>query len=263
MSLSTLAPRTIAGIKFTSSEWTAGHLERTIATLAEKYPKAKLRIIQPCYRSLVPGGGADASKGTHDFDGVFDVWINGRAGEDAQTFLRACGWAAWHRTPAQGFPEHIHMATIPPGLSGRPTAAQVGAAYKKLGLKVGKYIDGGLTSTGQTFTSSQIVDQFAHAFGLSGNHQPGADHSWFPADIAKTIYKPGAIVEKPTLSKPPAAHTHLVEQWSAHRSIDLHDVSAVELTKRQPYADAAAALHRAVNAAWDNYRDAVNAREKD
>lgn len=202
MSLSTLAPRTILGTKFTSSQWTAGHLEHTITVLARRHPKARLRIIQPCYRSLVPGGGADASEGTHDYDGVFDVWIDGLSGADAQGFLRACGWAAWHRTKAQGFDEHVHMATIPPGLSGRPTAAAVGAAYKKLGLKVGKYIDGGVTTAGRVIATCQIADYFAHTFGLANNHQPGADHSWFPASIAKTIYQPSTTEEKTVATKP-------------------------------------------------------------
>lgn len=196
MSLSTLGVHTIAGEKFTCSTWTAGHLQHTIDALAKKYPKARLEIIQPCYRSLVTGGGADASKGTHDFDGVFDIWIHGRTGEQAQTFVRAMGWAGWHRTPEQGFSEHVHMATIPRGLSGRPTAAQVGAAYKKLGLKVGKYIDGGVTTAGKVVATCQIADYFAHTYGLAGHHQPGADHSWFPADIAKTIYVPSTTKEK-------------------------------------------------------------------
>lgn len=205
MSLHTLAPRTIAGAKFTSSEWTAGHLKATIDDLAKRYPACRLVIIQPCYRSLVPGGGADQSEGTHDFDGVFDVRIVGMSWTKAQSYLRGQGWAAWHRTPAQGFSDHIHMATIPPGLSGRPTAKQVGEAYARLGLKVGKYIDGGWTTSSphKITATCQVADYFVHAYGLAKAHTSGGDKSWFPEDIASTIHQPTVVKEKPVATKPP------------------------------------------------------------
>ena len=185
---------TMAGATFKASAWTAGHLEKTLKVLKEKHPDAQLVISQPCYS---PGFGPSA--GTHDFDGAFDVRILNMSWSSAQRFLRGQGWAAWHRTPPKFKREHIHMVTIPPGLSGRPTAAQVGAAYKKLGIKVGKYIDGGLTSEGRTFTSSQIKDYFANADGLAGPHTPDTDKSWHPKDIAKTIYQPEDDMDKKEL----------------------------------------------------------------
>ena len=204
MSLSTLAKHTIAGVTFTCSEWTAGHLNDTIADLKARYPRCRLEIIQPCYRSLVPGGGADLSEGTHDYDGVFDVRVLGMDWDQAQSYLRWQGWAAWHRTPRQGFTDHIHMATIPRGLSGRPTAKQVGEAYAALGLKVGKYIDGGWTTSNphRITTTCQVADYFAHAYGLANAHTSGSDKSPFPTDIARTIYQPTTAAKKTAATQP-------------------------------------------------------------
>jgi hypothetical protein len=161
--------------------------------LEKKFPNSRLVILQPCYNR-----GVEASAGTHDFDGVLDVQITNLDWGKAQSFLRGSGWAAWHRTPAQGFSDHIHMATIPPGLSGRPTAQQVGQAYAKLGIKVGKYIDGGWTTSDphRITATCQVADYFAHAYGLANAHTSGSDNSWFPADIAATIYQPGAAREQ-------------------------------------------------------------------
>lgn len=182
--LSVVKTKTIAKRRFKASAWTAGHLQRTIDVLAEKHPGATLHIMQTSFHT-----GFEPSKGTHDFDGVFDVRIDGMTWAQAQRFLRSQGWAAWHRVPP-AFDHHIHMATIPPGLSGRPSAKEVGEAYQALGITVGKFIDGGVTSKGKVVGSSQIVDYFAHGFGLSGQHAPDSDKSWFPKDIATTIYRP-------------------------------------------------------------------------
>jgi hypothetical protein len=200
MALSTLNVRTIGGATFKCSEWTAGHLANTMGRLKAAHPRAELVVIQGCYST-----GVKASAGTHDLDAVLDVEINGLDWWEAQRFLRSCGWAAWYRYTGIWSPvaaRHIHMASIPPGLSGHPTAPQVGAAYKKLGLKVGLYIDGGLTSTGHTTASSQIVDYFNHAQGLAGEHRPGCDTSWFPPSISQTIYQPGATVAAKTSATP-------------------------------------------------------------
>ena len=184
--LSKVSEHRIASTKFDASGWTAGHLKQTIDVLKKKHPDKKLVIFQPSFNTNV-----ELSAGSHDFDGVFDVWIQGMTGGVAQRFLRNQGWAAWHRHTGKFKNNvHIHMATIPPGLPAKPTATQVGAAYKKLGLKVGTLIDGGVTVTGKVITSSQIVDYYKHAFGLAGQHTPNSDKSWFPKDISKTIYQP-------------------------------------------------------------------------
>lgn len=171
--LGKLSQHSIANKTFKSSAWSAGHLQSTIERLAAKHPGAELHIFQTSYHK-----GFKPSAGTHDFDGVFDVQIVGMPWSAAQQFLRSCGWAAWHRKKPDFDTEHIHMATIPPGLSGTPKAAAVKNAYAKLGIQVG------------TFIPRQIEDYFAHAFGLKNQHVPGSDRSWHPKDIAKTIYSP-------------------------------------------------------------------------
>lgn len=176
----------IAGSTFKASAWTAGHLQHTIDVLKKRHPDKTMRILQPCFHK-----GVELSKGSHDYDGVLDVWIDGMTGPAAQRFLRSLGWAAWYRhTGAFADDIHIHMATIPPGLPSRPTAKQVGDAYAKLGIQVGYLVDGGFTRRTKTRYTSQIVDYYAHAFGLKDQHQPGSDTSWFPPDISKTIYQP-------------------------------------------------------------------------
>lgn len=202
MSLATVSTHAIAGWEFQCSAWTAGHLRDTIADLAARYPSCRLRIIQACYSDPIK---YPLSKGTHNFDGVFDVEIVGMTWSKGQSYLRGQGWAAWHRTPAQGFQDHIHMATIPAGLSGRPTAKQVGEAYARLGIKVGKYIDGGwTTSSPHAITGScQVADYFAHAYGLAGAHASGGDKSWFPSDIASTIYKPTTAAKETAVASTP------------------------------------------------------------
>lgn len=173
--LSKVSSRTFGGKTFRCSEWVAGHLEYTVARLKIEHPKARLRIIQATFSD------GPYSAGTHDFDAVLDVEIIGLAFDQAQTFLRKCGWAAWWRHTGTWAPRsnwHIHMASIPPKLSGRPTAAQVSTAYGALGVRVGGFVP------------AQVADYFNHALGLKGQHGSGSDKSWFPADIAATIYVP-------------------------------------------------------------------------
>ena len=146
----TVKTRTIAGATFRCSNRVAWHLRWTIFMLRLHFPKARLVIYQTCYHT-----GVDASAGTHDYDAVFDVWIAGGVlGADpwrAQRFLRRCGWAAYFRHTGSWAARaawHIHMISIPPGLPADPTPLQIGKAYAALGMKVGKYIDGGYTTTG-------------------------------------------------------------------------------------------------------------------
>lgn len=176
------------GKTFKASQRTVAHLDWTIRRLRRRWPHARLQIIQTCYHA-----GVDASAGTHDFDCTFDVRIVGLPWRLAQRFLRNAGWAAWWRHDGQWAPRsawHIHMISIPPGLAGRDvTADQVGAAYKRIGIKVGKYIDGGVTTEGYVFTSSQVRDYFHRSTGLAARHADAADASWFPPNIAKTVYR--------------------------------------------------------------------------
>ena len=187
MTLAKVTRHTVAGTTFLSCDRTAAHLSWTVAELKRVHPFARLLIIQPCYNT-----GVSASAGTHDYDAVFDVKIDGLGWWDAQLFLRRCGWAAWFRHDglwASPKAWHIHMASIPEGLDNTPTPLEIGKAYAAAGIKVGRYIDGGYTTGGSITTSSQVDDYFAHAIGLKGQHQAGADKSRFPGDIAATIYR--------------------------------------------------------------------------
>lgn len=140
---------TIAGRTFRASRRTFAHIEWTIERLAVDYPRAQFVIIQTCYNV-----GVAASAGTHDKDAVLDVQLAGLSWQDAQTWLREHGWAAWWRYPPT-FGNHIHMVSL--GYPG----------------EVGIYVPG------------QVADYYSHRSGLA-NHV--ADNTWHPADIDSTIF---------------------------------------------------------------------------
>jgi hypothetical protein len=169
----TLRTRTIAGRTFRCSNRTAWHLRWTLFVLKLRYPKAQFYIYQTCYNTTVA-----ASRGTHDYDAVFDVKIIGLDWWRAQRFLRRRGWAAWYRHTGvfENIP-HIHMVSIPPGLSANPSALEVQRAFAALGIRVGVYVPG------------QIDDYYAHAYGLAGQHRAGADRSFFPDNINRTVFR--------------------------------------------------------------------------
>ncbi len=56
--------------------------------------------------------GVAASAGTHDGGGCVDINTNGLNVSVAVQALRKAGFAAWYRTPAQGFSPHIHAVAI-------------------------------------------------------------------------------------------------------------------------------------------------------
>jgi hypothetical protein len=95
---------------------------------AEKHSGLALRPVQGGYNA----GGVRASAGTHDGGGVVDVSVRGWNGDQIRTmvgWLRRCGWAAWHRTPAQGFAHHIHAVRVGDSTASRSAQAQV-VAYR-------------------------------------------------------------------------------------------------------------------------------------
>jgi hypothetical protein len=155
----TCSVRNMYGQEFRCSKRTNAHIERTISRLARKAKKDKkqyrLVIIQGCFNTTVA-----ASAGTHDKDAVIDVRIEGMDWYAAQRWLRSQGWAAWVRTPAQGFSYHIHMVSLP--------------KYKyEWVASVGEYVNG------------QIADYYAWRDGLSSH---SADNSWHPPNIKATIF---------------------------------------------------------------------------
>jgi hypothetical protein len=167
---------TFAGREFRASNRTAAHLQFTLDELARRHPGTRLRILQTCFHT-----GTEASKGTHDKDAVLDVHIEGLTWMQGQRFLRTCGWAAWFRPELhQGgkliWNDHIHMVSIPSGLDNTPSLGDITTALDRLGIEVG------------TLIPAQIDDYFAHSMGLKNQHAPGLDHSFFPDDIAATIF---------------------------------------------------------------------------
>jgi LysM repeat protein len=59
--------------------------------------------------------GVSASAGTHDGGGVVDISVNNMTAarrQEAVQCLRRAGFAAWLRTPSQGFAYHIHACAI-------------------------------------------------------------------------------------------------------------------------------------------------------
>jgi len=151
----------IYGQKFKCSRRTAAHIDKTryrLRKLGEKRKKTyTLRIIQGSFNTSV-----SASAGTHDYDACLDVQIIGMDWYEAQKFLRRQGWAAWVRTPAQGFSWHIHMISLP--------------KYKKRFVaRVGEWVPG------------QIDAYYAHNDGLAGGGSP--DNTWHPKSIINSIFR--------------------------------------------------------------------------
>lgn len=173
------------GKTFKASRRTVQHLDWTIARLRRRFPWAWIEILQTCYHTGYP-----PSAGTHDFDCVFDFRIHGLTWKRAEHFLRWAGWFAWWRHTGIWAPRsewHIHAGSLPRGLPAHPTAALVGLAYRQHGLKVGEYIDGGVTSMGYVAGSSQVVDYMANP-PRDGLADHSIDNTPHPANIPATAY---------------------------------------------------------------------------
>lgn len=176
--------------KRTTSSQTIHGSFRTICHLDRLNRLAYLRygvgisVIQRDWNTGVP-----ASAGTHDFDSVFDVWINGVDPWEAQRFLRRNGFGCWVRKPPL-FGWHLHGFTLP-----LREGTSISDDFEVHGFKVGVYVDGGYSTHGSLVTSSQLADYYNHAFGLSGMHTPGSDKSWYPKNIEATIFDLKRFVE--------------------------------------------------------------------
>ncbi len=119
--------------------------ERTIAMLdaADKRLGFDLTIVQGSYQH---GHGAAASGTTHDGGGVIDISTSSLSEHDkdqALRVLRETGFAAWYRTPAEGFPYHIHAVAIGDKDLSDSAKAQVNDYYHGFnGLSYGTPDDG-------------------------------------------------------------------------------------------------------------------------
>lgn len=152
------------GAEVKGSRRSIAHLEDTDQRARKKFGVG-IEVLQSAYHT-----GYAPSEGTHDLDACYDVHIPGVDFWEQQRFFRALGWAAWYRYPSQGFTPHIHMISL--GFT----------------TKVGKYVDGGLSTAGYIYTSSQVRDYWNHALGLSGQHDSGDDPTWHPDNISATIF---------------------------------------------------------------------------
>lgn len=171
------------GRKYKAGFRTLCHMNR-LDNLARKKYGHGVTVLQPPFNTSVA-----ASAGTHDKDAVWDVHIEGVGWWEQQRFFRANGFGCWYRHPPL-FGNHIHGFTLPPHRGGAEDD------FRQAGMKVGKYVDGGLSTVGHLITSSQLVDYYNHAFGLSGQHGHGSDHSWFPHDIGATTFNLRAYVQR-------------------------------------------------------------------
>ncbi len=93
----------------TINKRTADMLNLAVVQLSDSYDWSPY-LVQGSYNP-----GVDASAGTHDGGGVIDIRVttmseNGR--NLCVQALRQVGFAAWYRTPAEGFDVHIHACAI-------------------------------------------------------------------------------------------------------------------------------------------------------
>lgn len=136
-------------------------------------------VFQGCFTLSVA-----ASKGTHDLDACLDWYIPGVGFWETQRVGRRYGFGCWYRH-APLFSNHVHGFVLPPKRD-----------FRSRGIKVGLFVDGGLSTLGHKAASSQLDDYYGHAFGLAGRHEHGSDNSWFPSDIDATIFNLGEYVKR-------------------------------------------------------------------
>jgi len=187
--------RATNGEPVTGSLRTIAHLDHLSILAMAKY-RVGISVIQPPYNT-----GVKASAGTHDFDACSDVKITGVPWEEQQRFFRANGFAAYYRRPP-AFGEHIHGFTLPPRSGG-----SVVDDFAEAGFKVGKYVDGGFSLFGKRVASAQIEDYYWHRTALAGHEH---DPSWFPPNIAATIFNLNAYIKRQLPKKQPTLSVALI-----------------------------------------------------
>ena len=156
--------KTMYGKPIRGSFRTLCHLNR-LNNIALRRFGTELVVIQSDWNTTVA-----ASAGTHDFDSVWDIYIPGVPWWVQQRFFRANGFGCWYRHPPL-FGNHIHGFTLP-----HPEGSYHGDDFASQGTRVGIYVPG------------QLQDYYNEAFGLSGQHTPRSDHSWFPKNKNATVF---------------------------------------------------------------------------
>jgi hypothetical protein len=132
--------RTPGGTALFASRYTRYHWDRTVRAFRKEFPHAQIAILQGAYHR-----GYEPSAGTHDEDGVLDIWVNGVGWREAEQFIRRQGWYGWWRHTgswAASHSWHIHMITPhTPNRMGSLIPSQI-AAYLKGRLGLARSVDG-------------------------------------------------------------------------------------------------------------------------
>lgn len=180
--------KTEGGKPVTGSIRHIAHLDRLNNLARARYGR-EIVIIQPAYNTTVK-----ASAGTHDYDMCVDLYIPGVSWWEMQRFFRKNGLGCWYRHPPL-FGNHIHGFTLPVHVG-----KLLNDDFANRGYKVGKYVDGGWSTSGNEFTSAQLWDYCVNrSFGLADQHKKNSDKSWHPIDhggVAATVFDLGAYVAR-------------------------------------------------------------------
>lgn len=127
---------------------------RSALEWAERKSGVKITPSQGSFRPRTPYSGS-----THMGSSAVDISVRGLSGKQRVRLVHAlkdAGFAAWYRTPAQGFPYHVHAILIGGGPDGtRP-------------------VGGNVLSSG---AASQVRAFDARRDGLTGN---APDHTYHP-----------------------------------------------------------------------------------
>lgn len=141
------------------------------------------------------------------------------------------------------------------------TALDLNATKHPLGVR-------GTFSSAKTSAIRQHLKVYEGAIRWGGDYvnRPDEMHFEINADAA-TVKRVAAKIRAarkaallPKTPTSPLAHQHVVNTWNDSREVSLHDVSAVQLTGKQPYAAAANTLHDAIQAAVQAYYKATGVK---
>ena len=111
--------------------WALNKRTAAMVEAAEKLYKSKFAILQGSYNKA----GVEASAGTHDGGGAIDIDVRTKSVAQRVAVvkaMRAVGFAAWLRTPAQGnWPYHVHAIAVGDKDLSRGAATQVAEYHRK------------------------------------------------------------------------------------------------------------------------------------
>lgn len=168
-------------------EWGGVTLDNRSAAMMDEVMRlchVEVRCFQGSY-----SGGVSASAGTHSGGGAIDLAPTDPGAYELLVFeMRRVGWAAWHRTPAQGFDPHIHGIAGPadPG-DLAPAASDQWADYLagRNGLASGAPDDGPRDFVGVTWeTYKQQAPEEDDEMKPWAVNMGGAGKGWTLTDLA-------------------------------------------------------------------------------